>query len=95
MTRRITSYNVCYTKLLRIQDYHISPQEAADIANQAHVRLLVFYHLLPAPDAFLTRRIFARGVSAVRHGDWVTADDGSLYTLPIGTDEVLIGRIGP
>jgi len=78
-----------------IQDYHISPQEAAGIANRAHVKLLVFYHLLPSPDAFLTRRVFARGVDDVRHGDWVTADDGSLYTLPIGTNDVVLGRIGP
>jgi ribonuclease Z len=77
-----------------IQDYHISPEEAADIANQAHVRLLVFYHLLPSPDAFLTRRLFASGVAKVRQGDWVIADDGSLYTLPIGSKDVRIGRIG-
>jgi ribonuclease Z len=76
-----------------IQDYHISPEEVAGIANDAGVKLLVFYHLLPAPDASLTRRMFARGVDGVREGRWVTADDGSLYTLPTGSDEVHIGRI--
>jgi ribonuclease Z len=76
-----------------IQTYHVSPQEAADIANKAKVKLLVFYHLLPAPDNLLTRRTFARGVKEVRDGDWTLADDGSLYTLPIGGDEVRIGRV--
>jgi ribonuclease Z len=76
-----------------IQSYHISPQEAADIANRAKVQLLVFYHLLPAPDNPLTRRVFAQGVREVRQGDWTLADDGSLYTLPIGSDEIRIGRI--
>lgn len=76
-----------------VQDYHISPEEAASIANDANVRLLVFYHLLPAPDGFLARRLFARGVDEVRRGDWTMADDGSLYTLPLGSDEVRIGRV--
>jgi ribonuclease Z len=65
-----------------VQDYHISPEEAAAIANRAGVRMLVFYHLLPAPDGALPRRLFADGVDRVRRGDWTMADDGSLYTLP-------------
>jgi ribonuclease Z len=76
-----------------VQDYHISPEEAAQIANDARVRLLVFYHLLPAPDGFLARRLFASGVNEVRKGDWTMADDGSLYTLPLGTDQVITGRV--
>lgn len=78
-----------------IQDYHVSPQEAAGIANDAGVKLLVFYHLLPAPDGFLPRRVFAQGVDAARKGDWVIADDGSLFTLPIGSEVVRIGRVSP
>jgi ribonuclease Z len=82
-------------KIMRdIQDYHISPEEAADIANRAHVRLLVFYHLAPAPDGFLQRRLFFNGVDKVRQGDWTIARDGSLYTLPIGSKDVRIGKIG-
>jgi ribonuclease Z len=76
-----------------VQDYHISPEEAATIANDANVKLLAFYHLLPAPDGFLPRRLFASGVNKVRKGDWTMADDGSLYTLPLGSDRVEIGRI--
>jgi len=76
-----------------VQDYHISPEEAARIANEAGVRLLVFYHLLPAPDGFLMCRLFAQGVDAVRPDDWTIAEDGSLYTLPLGSDEVQIGSI--
>ena len=76
-----------------VQDYHISPTEAAKIANAARVKLLVFYHLMPAPDAFLTRRLFAHGVNDVRKGNWAIAEDGSLYTLPLGSSEVQIGRV--
>jgi len=76
-----------------VQDYHISPEEAARIANEAGVGLLVFYHLLPAPDAFITRRLFAQGVDSVRSRDWTIAEDGSLYTLPVGSNEIRTGRI--
>jgi ribonuclease Z len=81
-------------KIMRdIQDYHISPEEAAQIANQAHVRLLVFYHLAPAPDGFLQRRLFSNGVDKVRKDGWTMASDGSLYTLPLGSTDVQIGKM--
>jgi ribonuclease Z len=76
-----------------IEDYHIAPEQAAAIANDAHAKLLVFYHLLPAPDGPLARRVFAQGIDDARRGDWTIADDGSLYTMPIGSDTVQIGRI--
>ena len=77
-----------------IEDYHISPEQAASIANQAGVKLLVFYHLLPSPDGVLPRRLFASGVDAVRPEGWTIARDGSLYTLPVGSGEIQEGRIG-
>lgn len=76
-----------------IEDYHLTPEQAARIANDAQVQLLVFYHLLPAPDGVLARRVFAQGVDAVRPGNWTIATDGSLYTLPLGTREVRIGHV--
>jgi len=29
--------------------------------------------------------VFAQGISEARRGQWTLADDGSLYTLPIGS----------
>ena len=72
------------------------PRTAAimhEIANAAKVKLLVFYHLLPSPDGLLTRRLFSNGISDVRRGEWTIADDGSLYTMAIGSREVRIGRL--
>jgi len=77
-----------------IEDYHITPEEAARTANDAGARLLVLYHLLPAPEGFLTRRLFSQGTNEVREGEWTIADDGSLYTLPLGSSDVRIGRVG-
>ena len=76
-----------------IEDYHITPEQAAQIANQAEVKLLAFYHLLPAPDGMLARRLFAQGLSEARKGDWTIAEDGTLYTLPLGSAQIQIGRI--
>jgi ribonuclease Z len=76
-----------------IEDYHITPEQAATIANDAEVKLLVFYHLLPSPDGVLPRRLFAQGINDARRGEWTIADDGSLYTLPLGSDEIRMGRV--
>jgi ribonuclease Z len=76
-----------------IQDYHIDPTEAATIANSADVKLLLFYHLLPAPDTFLTRRLFARGIERVRRDGWRIADDGTMVTLPAGGSDVHVSHI--
>lgn len=76
-----------------IEDYHITPEQAATIANTAGVKLLVFYHLAPAPDGWLPKRVFEQGISEARRGDWTIADDGSLYTLPIGSGEIQRGRV--
>lgn len=78
-----------------IEDYHITPEQAASIANRAGVKLLVYYHLLPAPDGALPRRLFAAGVNDVRPSGWTIADDGSMYTLPLDSKEVQIGRVVP
>ncbi|MDZ4373775.1 MAG: MBL fold metallo-hydrolase [Phenylobacterium sp.] len=76
-----------------IQSYHISPTEAAEAANEANVRLLALYHLLPAPDNPLLKAIFRRGLNETRKGAWHIADDGTLYTLPLNATDVDIGRI--
>lgn len=76
-----------------IQDYHISPEEAADIANRANVQLLAFYHLLPTPDGLLPRRLFSSGVDDVRRGRWTIVEDGDMFTLPLGSKEIRTGRV--
>ncbi|MEW5685368.1 MAG: MBL fold metallo-hydrolase [Pseudomonadota bacterium] len=76
-----------------IQDYHVSPTEAAGMANKAGAKLLVLYHLIPAPDNAILESIFTRGMDGVRKGGWDLAEDGSLYTLPVGSADIRIGRV--
>jgi len=76
-----------------IPSYHTSPVQAAEAANEAGVKLLVLSHLTPPPPNALIERMFVRGVDAVRGSGWVLADDGMLFTLPAGSDEIVQGEI--
>jgi len=76
-----------------IPTYHTTPVQAAEVANEAGVKLLVMYHLTPPPPNRLVERIFTRGVSAVRPEGWLVADDGLLVELPAGSDAVRVRQL--
>jgi ribonuclease Z len=76
-----------------IPDYHASPVEAAAVANEAGVDLLLFYHLVPPPPNRLFEPVFLRGVDEVRTDGWLLGDDGLLVELPIGSDAVDIRHL--
>ncbi len=83
------------TKLMGdIPDYHTTPVAAAEVANEADVKLLVFYHLTPPPPIALLERVYVRGVADVRPSDWILADDGLLVELPTRSDAVIVGEVG-
>ena len=71
-----------------IPSYHTSPVEAAEVANEAGVKLLVMYHLTPPPPFRIVEWVFTRGVSDVRPGGWVMADDGLLIEMPADSSEI-------
>ena len=76
-----------------IPSYHTSPVDAAEEANTAEVKLLVFYHLTPSPRFALMEHAFFRGVSDVRKGDWRVGEDGMLVELPAGSSEVKVSQL--
>jgi ribonuclease Z len=76
-----------------IPSYHSSPVQAAEIANQAGVKLLVLHHLTPPPPTRLVEWVYTRGVSDVRPGGWLLADDGLLVELPLDSSEVRTRRL--
>jgi ribonuclease Z len=76
-----------------IPDYHTTPVEAARLANEAGVRLLLFTHLTPPPPNALIERVFVRGVADVRPDGWRLGEDGMLVELPGGSEEVRVGRV--
>ena len=76
-----------------IHHYHSDPVDAARIANAAGVRLLVFTHLDPPPSNWLTSLMFYRGVDRVRARGWISGQDGTLITLPVGSSTLLISML--
>ena len=70
-------------------DYHTSPVEAAGIADEANVKLLVLAHIVPALPNALMRHMFMRDVSAARgSGDTLLGRDLLLISLPPNSKEI-------
>ena len=66
-----------------IGDYHASPIEAAEIANDAGVRLLVYTHFVPALVRRALQLAYFDGVDAVRpRASWAVGYDGLRIDLP-------------
>jgi len=74
--------------------YHTSPVDAARIANAAHVRLLVFTHVVPQLPSALTRHMFLDGVSAAAGAvPFFIGRDGTMLTLKPGSSDIERGRL--
>ena len=77
-----------------IPDYHVSPIDAAKMANDAGVKLLVYSHHIPSIQ--VSNPAYFAGVAAVRPADqWVAGWDGYRVDLPIGTTDVKQGELLP
>ena len=75
-----------------ILDYHTTPIEAAEIANRANIKHLIFYHLAPAPSGRIFEQVFVRGVKDIRD-DWTLSRDGTMVILPVNSDKIKITKI--
>lgn len=76
-----------------IHSYHTDTLDAARIANQAGVKLVVFTHFTPPLVNGLVERAYFQGVPSVRDGRWEIARDGMLITLPLGAPDVTVGQV--
>jgi len=71
-----------------ILDYHTYPVQAAEIAAEASVGMLVFHHIVPALPLSALEGPFMDGVSAAYDGPVAIAADGDFWSLPLGTDAI-------
>ena len=73
------------TKLSKIiedtLDYHTTPVEAAEAANEANADLLVFYHYAPVPQNGIMDRIYMRGIDDIRPAGVLAAQDGTRISI--------------
>ena len=72
-----------------IPDYHATPVDAAEVANEAGVKLLVYTHIVPRLPNALAERVFLRGVSDVRSEGVTLGYDGLYLELPAGSDRIV------
>jgi ribonuclease Z len=71
-------------------NYHTSPVEAAEVANEAGAGLLVYSHIVPVLPNAVAEAVFLRGVSDVRPDGVLLGYDGLLVRLPVGSTQVEI-----
>jgi ribonuclease Z len=71
-----------------IVTYHTTPVQAAEIANMADAKLLVFTHINPPLPNGIAESAFLHGVAGARHGDWMLGRDGTLIRLPGNSTEI-------
>lgn len=71
-----------------IQNYHTTPVQAAQIANEAQAKLLVFTHINPPLPTRFAERAFVDGVSNVRPDGVLLGRDGTLIHLPGHSTEI-------
>ena len=69
-----------------VLDYHAHTTAVVAMAERAGVRMLAFYHLVPAPRNALMEAIFMRDVP----DDVVLAEDGMTFDLPTGSPAILV-----
>ncbi|MBW1815756.1 MAG: hypothetical protein JRJ60_01200 [Deltaproteobacteria bacterium] len=67
--------------MIDIPDYHLTPVQAAQIAQEAAVKKLVFYHIVPPLTNFMLKRRYLEGVSDAYDGDVEVGEDGMEFKL--------------
>lgn len=77
-----------------VLNYHTTPVEAAEVAKEAHARMLVFSHIVPPLPNFIARRMFMRGVSEAWNGKIEIGYDGMELTMPPNSEAIEVGTLG-
>ena len=75
-----------------ILDYHTDPEEAAQAAQEAGVDQLVFYHIVPQLPVKLLEGMFIGDSKKVFDGKITVGQDGMIFSLPAGSDEIVRSR---
>ena len=76
-----------------ILDYHASPKQAAQTAKDANVGHLLYYHIVPPLVIPGQKSLFLDGADAV-FPNYTIGEDGVVFSLPVGSDEINKVRSG-
>jgi ribonuclease Z len=75
-----------------ILDYHATPVQAAEVATETGAKHLLFYHVIPPLPLPGLDVVFLEGVSDVFAGGVTLGRDGTLISLPSGSDAVEVSK---
>jgi ribonuclease Z len=64
-----------------VTDYHMSPVEAAEVAQEAGVKKLILVHVVPPVESFITKRMYLRGTKDAFDGEIILGEDMAKYEL--------------
>lgn len=64
-----------------VLDYHMSPVEAAEVAQEAGVKKLVLVHVVPPVENFMAKRSFLAGTDGAFDGEIVLGQDRDSFEL--------------
>ncbi|MEZ5502984.1 MAG: MBL fold metallo-hydrolase [Halioglobus sp.] len=78
---------------LDIQGYHATPVEAAEIARDAGVGHLLYYHIVPPLILPGMEAAWLEGVDAV-YPNYTLGQDGTAFSLPAGSKEIVLTSKG-
>ena len=75
--------NYRFAKILKdIQDYHMEPVMAAELAKEANVKRLVIVHITPPLTNEKVESLYIKGVSEIFQGEIEIGKDQMSFTLP-------------
>ena len=77
-----------------IIDYHASPVEAAQSAQTAKVQHLAFYHIVPPLILPGQDLVYLEGVDDAFDGPTTLTQDGTIFSLPANSTEVVLVKTG-
>jgi len=64
-----------------IEEYHMSPVQAAEVARDANAKSLLFYHVAPPVTNFIVKKTFMEGIRDIYKGRVVLGEDGMIFDL--------------
>lgn len=92
-TAKKKNFSILEKIFIDITDYHASPVEAAEIARDAKVGHLMYYHIVPALVAPGMESLYLKGVSDVYDGPLTIGQDGSMISLPANSQTIISNEL--
>jgi len=76
-----------------IQDYHISPEEAAVVAREAGIDQLVLTHILPPIPSKILEAGFTKEAREIYDKEIYVSNDGTMIIMPVDSDDIKITEL--